>query len=246
MTASEPNLPSDFSDVEEIGRDSGRLRVSLEILVAVLILVGIYFLFAPEEQSDLPPLQNHEIDPIIRAQIDSAQADQQATSEASAPAGNDTAIDIATSESPAPGATAKQTEQPVNRPLAEGEAARAIIAAQRRGDDTRPLPEIDRLASDYQQQGRLTDAYLLWFYAARQGDGEAAFSLAGLYDPNHFEPGNSLVDSADATQAYKWYLAAARQSIPQAAERLQALRTSLQAQADAGDMTARRLLLNWQ
>ncbi len=243
MTASEPNLPSDFSDVEEIGRDSGRLRVSLEILVAILILVGIYYLFAPEEQSDLPPLQNHEIDPIIRAQIDSAQGDQQATTESSSPASNNTAIDTAISESPAPSPTA---EQATDQPLADGEAAREIIAAQRSGIDTRPLPELARLASDYQQRGQVTDAYLLWFYAARQGNGEAAFSLAGLYDPNHFEAGNSLLTSADATQAYKWYRAAAQQSIPQAADRLQALRSTLQAQADVGDMAASRLLLNWQ
>ncbi|MEJ2461513.1 MAG: hypothetical protein P8098_07785 [Candidatus Thiodiazotropha sp.] len=69
MTASEPNLPDDFSDVEEISRGSGRLRVTLEITVAILILVGIYYLFAPEEEVELPPLPQSEIDPIIRQQI---------------------------------------------------------------------------------------------------------------------------------------------------------------------------------
>ncbi|MEJ2456506.1 MAG: hypothetical protein P8103_20490, partial [Candidatus Thiodiazotropha sp.] len=118
--------------------------------------------------------------------------------------------------------------------------------AQRDGSDKRKLSEIDRLAQEYQQQGHTTDAYLLWFYAARQGDGKAAFALASLYDPNHFQSGSTLVTAADATQAYKWYSTAARQSIPEAAERLQALRARLESQAESGDMSARRLLLNWQ
>lgn len=223
MTASEPRLPEDISDVEEISRDSGRLRVTLEIAVAIAILVGIYYLFAPEEELDLPPLQQQEIDPIIRAQIDASQGEPVAASPAEATA-----------------ADANKTETP------DGEAAREIIAAQRDGSDNRPLSEIDRLALDYQQQGRVTDAYLLWFFAARQGDGQAAFTLGSLHDPNHFEPGNSLLTDANANQAYKWYSLAARQSIPKAAERLQALRASLKAQAKAGDMAASRLLLNWQ
>lgn len=232
MTASEPRLPDDFSDVEEISRDSGRLRVTLEIAIAVCILIGIYYLFAPANELDLPPLPQQEIDPIIRAQID-ASREQPATPVQTA----QTAL-----ASPAESVT---REANADR-LPDGEAAREIIAALRGGGDARTLPQIDRLAEDYQRQGRVTDAYLLWFFAARQGDGEAAFALGDLHDPNHFEPGNSLLSAADANQAYKWYQVAAGQSIPRANERLQALRNSLEAQAKAGDMAARRLLLNWQ
>ena len=234
MTASAPRLPDDFSSVEEIGRDSGRLRVALEILVALLVLVGIYFLLAPEGETDLPPLQRQEIDPIIRTRIDSAQGVQP------------TAEQSATAPAATPLAEAGSAESSDTQPLADGEAARGIITALRSGDDKRALSEINQLAKEYQHQGQVTDAYLLWFYAARQGDGQAAFALASLHDPNHFESGNSLLTTADATQALKWYRIAARQSIPHANERLQALRASLKAQADTGDMAARRLLLNWQ
>lgn len=231
MTASESNLPDDFSDVQEISSSSGRLRVFLEVTAAILILVGIYYLFAPKEELDLPPLQQQEIDPIIRTQIDAAQSDQPAVTAETAP------------DESAPSTTeAAPTETAVS--LTDGDAARKIITSQR--SDSRPLSELNRLASEYQQQGRVTDAYLLWFYAARQGDGEAAFTLATLHDPNHFKPGSSLLTEADATQAYKWYSAAAHQSIPQAAERLQALHATLKAQAETGDLSARRLLLNWQ
>jgi TPR repeat protein len=232
MTASEPNLPDDFSDVQEISSGSGRLRVFLEVTAAILILVGIYYLFAPEEELDLPPLQQQEIDPIIRAQIDATQGDLPAAEPA----------ETATDESATSTTETAPTETTVS--LADGDAARKIIASQR--SDSRPLSALNRLASEYQQQGRVTDAYLLWFYAARQGDGEAAFALATLHDPNHFKPGSSLLTEADATQAYKWYSAATHQSIPQAAERLQALHATLKAQAETGDLTARRLLLNWQ
>ncbi len=241
MTALEPNLSDNVSDVEEISQGSGRLRVALEVTVAILILVGIYYLFAPKEEVDLPPLKSQEIDPIIRAQIDAVEHKQ--TEEAPAPA-----------ESPAPSQpeTATATiQEPATTPAevapaADGETAREIIAAQRSGADSRPASELDQLANQYQQQGRTTDAYLLWFFAARQGDGQAAFNLASLYDPNHYETGNSLLTEADPTQAYKWYSAAAAEAVPQAQERLQALRATLKQQADEGDQSARRLLLNWR
>jgi TPR repeat protein len=237
MTASQPNLPDDFSNVEEISRGSAWLRVTLEITAAILILVGIYYLFAPKEEIELPPLQQQEIDPIIRGQIDAAQEQQ-----AEAPA---TASSAEATTKPTESA-AVTPQKSSTRPLLDGEAARTLITAQRSGSDSHPLSVITRLAERYQNQGRLTDAYLLWFFAARKGDGEAAFALASLHDPNHFKTGNDLLSKADANQAYKWYSAAARHSIPQAAERLQALRTTLQRQADAGDMAANRLLLNWR
>ena len=239
MTASESNLPDDFSDVEEVSRSSGRLRVTLEIAVAILILVGIYYLFAPEEPIDLPPLQQSEIDPIIRAQIDAASVEKAETPPAEA-------VDGADESQGTPASDPTQSDNTPSIAVADGATARDIIAAQRSGNDSRAVSELSSLARDYQQQGRVTDAYLLWFYAARQGDGDAAFALADLYDPNHFQPGGSLVTAADATQAYKWYSAAARQSVALADERLHALRAALEAKAEAGDMSARRLLLNWQ
>jgi TPR repeat protein len=243
MTASEPNLPDTVSDVEEISQGSGRIRVALEITVAILVLVGIYYLFAPEEAVELPPLQNQDIDPIIRAQIDPAGQSR-----------NDTAVTPAVSATtsltgPAPVSVTPQetpTADAETTPATDGEAARELIAALRNGSDNRPTSELNRLAADFLQQGRSTDAYLLWFFAARQGDGQAAFSLASLYDPNHFQAGSSLLTEADATQAFKWYNAAAEQELPQARERLRTLRKTLKTQADEGDQSAQRLLLNWQ
>ena len=237
MTASEPRLPDDFSDVEEIPRNSGRIRVALEIAVALLVLVGIYFLFAPQTEIELPPLQPQEIDPIIRAQIDAAQ---QPTAE------NPTVSDTdspRTSGTPSVEEAATVPDEPA---LSDGATARRLIADLRSGKQSLGPAEMVQQADSYQQAGHLTDAYLLLFYAARQGDGEAAFALASLHDPNHFVPGSSLLESPDSLQAYKWYSQAAAQKIPQAQQRLQDLHSTLEKQATAGDPAARRLLLNWQ
>jgi TPR repeat protein len=241
MTASEPRLPDDFSDVEEIPRHSGRLRVALEISIALLVLAGIYYLFKPQPEIELPPLQTQEIDPIIRAQIDAAR---QPATEASATSDSE---ESQTSDPPSAGgdmaATAPATTE---QALPDGDEARKIIANLRHGSQSLEPAEMVRQATAFQQAGRLTDAYLLLFYAARQGDGEAAFAFATLHDPNHFLSGNSLLEAPDSLQAYKWYSLAATHKVPQAEQRLQALRGALEKQAAGGDTAARRLLLNWQ
>jgi TPR repeat protein len=86
----------------------------------------------------------------------------------------------------------------------------------------------------------------LLFYAAREGDAEAAFSLAGMHDPNHFTKGNPLLEKPDAYQAHKWYLAAAGKGVSKANERLRRLRQTTEKNAKKGDPAAKRLLLNWQ
>jgi TPR repeat protein len=130
--------------------------------------------------------------------------------------------------------------------LAEGETARKLIANLRDGSLTLGDEEILEQAKSYQNNNLTSDAYLLLFHAARQGGGAAAFELASLYDPAHFREGSSLLTEPDTFQAHKWYSKAAKQEIPQAEARLQALRKRVQTAAKNGDASARRLLLNWQ
>lgn len=252
MTTSESRLPDDFSDVEELPHSSGRLRVALEISVAILVLIGIYYLFAPEQEIELPPLQQQDIDPIIREQIDAAQrqpaASDRATSDQQETSAEQPAIGKQLATGHAEPATGQRPvdNAPEQSTLPEGAAARKLIGDLRSGDAKLAQDEILRQAHTYQQSGDLTDAYLLLFFAARQGDAQAAFDLATLQDPNHFQAGSSLLEAPDAFQAQKWYSKAAAQNVPNAKERLQALRSTIRKQADDGDMAARRLLLNWQ
>lgn len=250
MSTPEPRLPDDFSDLEELPRSSGRLRVAIEIGVAILVLVGIYYLFAPEQEIELPPLKQQEIDPIIREQIDAAH--RQATAPAPAAQAEQPADEaqpqVATREATPEAAqrTAGNASGQTPRAQPEGSAARKLISDLRSGAVKLDAAELLQRAHGYRQSGDLTDSYLLLFYAARKGDGQAAFDLASMQDPNHFQAGGSLLASPDAYQAQKWYREAAAQNVPQAKARLQALRSTIEKQADAGDMAARRLLLNWQ
>ena len=147
------------------------------------------------------------------------------------------AISQAEPDSPAP---------PVSAPedLPPGAAARALIAELR----TRMPPDLERAfaaAGEHQQAGRLEDAYLLYFYAAREGHGQAAMVLGQQADPRNFD-NQGLFDEADPLQAHKWYTRARQAGIAGADEALAALRTSIEAAAQNGDLEARRLTLQWK
>lgn len=240
MTTSDSRLSEDPAEVEDISPPSARIRVTLEITVALLVLVGIYYLFAPKEAIELPAPNPQEIDPIVRSRSEAAQQPPARESTPAAPA----SAQPPRNSSPPSEAPPRATEE-IPAALAEGEAARRLIAELRAGGKTLTADEILRQAEIYQRSEKLTDAYLLLFYAARRGDGKAAFALATLSDPNHFKPDLSPLTEPDPTQARKWYGLAASQGIAPATQRLQALRDSLETQALDGDPAAQRLLLNW-
>jgi TPR repeat protein len=240
MTRPDSKLPEDnLQDVESM-TNADRLRVALEIGIAALILVAIYYLFAPEKEIDLaPPLQESQIDPIIRDQLDSS-------TQQSAPLEQETDSPkvVISTEIPTPKEGSDETESAL--PVIEGGSARELIKRLRAGELAFDSKQILEQVSDHQNQGRLTDAYLLLFYAAREGDAQAAFSLASMHDPNHFSEGNPLLEKPDSYQAHKWYSAAADKGVSQATERLRILRKTTEERANSGDSAAMRLLLNWQ
>ncbi|PVV08528.1 MAG: hypothetical protein B6D77_11745 [gamma proteobacterium symbiont of Ctena orbiculata] len=242
MTSPDSKLPDEYDQDVEKSTNSDRLRVVLEIAIAALILTGIYFLFAPEEEIDLaPPLEQSQIDPIIRAQIDSAAEqpspveEETSTTETSTTEDDTSNLDIAAADNP-----------PVQAADTEGGPARGLISRLRSGEATLDPHQILNQVDAYRKEGMLTDAYLLLFYAAREGDGGAAFSLADMHDPNHFNKANPLLDKPDSYQAHKWYSVAAGKGLDKANERLKSLKRTTEAQAKKGDLAAQRLLLNWQ
>ncbi|MEW8027352.1 MAG: hypothetical protein AB2792_02535 [Candidatus Thiodiazotropha sp.] len=242
MTSPDSKLPDEYAQDQEKLTSSDKLRVALEIAIAALILAAIYYFFAPEEEIDLaPPLEENQIDPIIRAQIDSA-TEQTAPVEPDADTTEEAAIvdDSSHSEKSASEST------PAEKALIDGGSARALISRLRSGETAFSPEQILNQATTYQNQGKLTDAYLLLFYAAREGDATAAFSLASMHDPNHFTEGNPLLDKPNPYQAHKWYSAAADKGLTKATERLNRLRKATEEQAKKGDLAAKRLLLNWQ
>jgi TPR repeat protein len=141
----------------------------------------------------------------------------------------------------------------LSRPsVGPGATAGAEHAAEARefiADVRKPGPEsyadAYARAREFQKQGRLADAQLLYFYAARGGHADAEFELAAMNDPNHHSSKTSLLPEPDAFQAYKWYSAALEHGSTKAQERLDALHQWATKRAAEGDSEAERLLLQW-
>jgi TPR repeat protein len=129
-----------------------------------------------------------------------------------------------------------------NRP---GARARALIAQMRSSSEIE-LDAIFNAAEQAQSDGELADAYLLYFFAAREGFTPAAMALATQADPASRDADSSVFDAADLTQAHKWYQLAAEQGDAEAGKRLAELRARVEQMAAAGDSQAQRIALQWQ
>jgi hypothetical protein len=126
-----------------------------------------------------------------------------------------------------------------------GDLARAVIEELRRQE--RPdLSQIHERAERFHSVGLLADAYLLYFYAARQGHAPSALALGGMYDPETFGRKPSVLAQPDPAQAHKWYVAAANAGDPVGKRRLAELRARVERAAAKGDSDAGRLMLQWR
>jgi len=125
------------------------------------------------------------------------------------------------------------------------EAAREVISEQQQAEQPDYAAALEQ-ARSLRAEGKLADAQLLYFFAARGGYTPAAFELAELYDPLHFDAATSLMDKPDPFQAFKWYSQALKDGNTEAQPRLDALHEWAQQAAEAGDLDAEQLLLQWQ
>lgn len=137
---------------------------------------------------------------------------------------------------------ALQEQEVDDRP---GARARALIAEMRSSGELQ-LDEIFAAADQAQRDGEVADAYLLYFFAARQGHAASALELGRQADPAGEIPGERLFDSPDLTQAHKWYQIAAANGNPEARQRLGELRQRVERMAASGDPQAQRIALQWQ
>lgn len=146
---------------------------------------------------------------------------------------------------PAAGRVIRDAE-PTATPARPGDLARTLIAEVRAEGKPYDLNALAEQARGFQQDARLADAHLLYFFAAREGHAPSALRLGSGFDPLHFVATESLMDGPDPVQALKWYRVAAEAGAPEAEARIAALRDWVQERADGGDESARRLLLAWQ
>jgi hypothetical protein len=127
-----------------------------------------------------------------------------------------------------------------------GMRAREFIQQLRGAGKPYPLSQVFDKAEKYQHEGSLADAYLLYFFAARENHLPAMMVMGEMADPLLFRAENSLLDEADPIQAYKWYHKAAELGQAKAADRLEALRRWAIDAAAAGNAQAAQTLLNFQ
>ena len=126
-----------------------------------------------------------------------------------------------------------------------GMRARQYIEQLRIEGTPYPFPRVFEKAEAYLRDGSLADAHLLYFFAAREGHLPAIMKLGEMADPNLFLAENSLLDHADAIQAYKWYRKAELLGHEVATDRVDDLQQWAKVEARLGDSTARQLLLNF-
>lgn len=125
-----------------------------------------------------------------------------------------------------------------------GMRARQAIETTRKVGKPYPLSEIYDKAKTYQNEGNLADAHILYFFSAREGHLDSMMEMAAMSDPTQFRAENSLLDQADAVQAYKWYQKAALTGYQPAIESVKKLRQWALDEAEYGNPYARQLLLN--
>ncbi len=130
--------------------------------------------------------------------------------------------------------------------LPPGMRARQYIQQLRSAGKPYPLSQVFDKAQKYQREGSLADAHLLYFFAARESHLPSLMMMAEMSDPLLFRAENSLLDQADAIQAFKWYSMAAELGQPGVDDRLEALRGWAIDAAAAGDSQAEQLLLSIQ
>lgn len=124
-----------------------------------------------------------------------------------------------------------------------GMRARQFVEQLRIKGQPYPLEDAFQKAKDYQQEGSLADAHLMYFFAAREGHTEAMMKMAEMSDPTLFRAEDSLLDHADALQSYKWYQKVAEQGRSEANARIQGLQQWALQASENGDPYARQLLL---
>jgi hypothetical protein len=126
----------------------------------------------------------------------------------------------------------------------EGNEARKLIAdAKANGGGNRE--DLYAKAGHFLTKNKSADAYLIYFYLAKQGYGLASLTLAEMADPAYFKQNISFLDAPDIFQAYKWYNEAKSQGMKEAEAQLRDLKLRAKAAAAGGDEKMRRLLTTW-
>ena len=234
MPNDEPLVDSELADTAP-----QRRKGPWKLIVIVILLTAIGVWLVPGESPDQAPdtAQSEKADIAPTPDGDTAKSEALAPSllETPRPASDDAA-------------TAVEQDATADEPVIDdrpGAKARALIAEMRASGQIDPQAVFD--AAEAAQTSRdLADAYLLYFFAAREGHTSAALALGRQADPQSHDPDNSVFETPDLNQAHKWYQLAAQNGNDEGRQQLAALRIRVERQAAAGDPEAQRISLLWQ
>jgi TPR repeat protein len=197
----------------------------LIIVVAVLTLIGVW----------LVPGDKPQEDPAVAERAHGGSPARTPSLLADGPGDEPSAVETAPLD-------AEGREVADERP---GARARVLIARMR-ADGKIDLDRVVASAERAQVAGELADAYLLYFFAAREGSVAAALELGKQADPASRDPLSSVFEGPDLNQAHKWYRIAAEDGDAEARDRLADLHARVEELAASGDPQAQRISLLWQ
>ncbi|WP_125932211.1 SEL1-like repeat protein [Thiosocius teredinicola] len=265
----EPQVQSEIADLPP-QRRSGPWKLIL--LVAVLTAVGVWLVpnNTPEhgpivqKPAGTPPIPGGPADagdapsllatPVEKEAAQAAQAEKAAEEALAAQPAVDPAPAVDMTEDTESAVAMINNAEPTaagGAPIAEpvddrpGAKARAFITKLRAEGDMQ-LGKVFEAAESARANREMADAYLLYFFAAREGHAPAALVLGEQADPATRDPDTSVFDAADLTQAHKWYQLAAENGDTEGSKRLTDLRTRVETLAAGGDPEAQRITLLWQ
>jgi len=227
-------MAKDYAEVNSSGKWSpGRTKA---LMVMVVIITAIAIWLVPVDDKQTPP--SLPAIPSAPQSTESLPLPSAAGTSESLPLPSAAGTSESLSLPPPPGGIATVTNG--------GDRARAYIY-KLRSDGAQPDADVVFAEAErMQDEGNPLDAYLLYRFAARHGQAQAALILGTQADPAYHTAAGSYLPDAEPAQAYKWYNMAATAGSKKAALRLLDLRKRVQQDAAAGDEQARRLLLQWQ
>jgi len=219
------------------------------LVVAMLTALAVWFVPNDEEEIDLSkPLP--QLDSVIQPLEDGGSALPPLDSETSdlPPLETGSVIrpldEIGTDsrEDSIEPADKKVISKPV---MTNGNDVRTLIAQLRKDGAGSSQKAYDE-AEKRRRVGDNENAYLLYFFAARHGHGDAALVLGTMADPNYYTSITSALTAPDLAQAIKWYKKAVNAGNEGAKKNLADLTRRIKREAKAGSSEAQRLLLQLQ
>jgi hypothetical protein len=140
--------------------------------------------------------------------------------------------------------TAKSDDQQVDsKPDKSDDDDVRTLISQLRKEGSGSGQKAFEYAEKKRRVGDNENAYLLYFFAARQGHGDAALVLGTMADPMYYTTVTSALTAPEPAQAIKWYKKAIDAGNKDAKKNLADLTRRIKKQAEGGSSEAQRLLL---